>query len=66
MKTTNPCIAVFGTGPDGVRCATCSHLQARQYANRYYKCDLRRISASTATDHRVRWDACGKYEGVTA
>lgn len=66
MNSTNPCIPVYGKGPDGKRCATCKHLRVHQYANRYYKCDLRRMSASAATDHRVRWDACGKYEVVEA
>jgi hypothetical protein len=58
----NPCVRVWGPGPEDAKCKTCSHLHVRRYANTYYKCDLRKMSPSTATDHRVSWRACGKYE----
>ena len=61
----NPCVRLWGVGPDEAKCKTCTHLVARRYYPRtYYKCDLRKMSASTATDHRVSWRACGKYEPV--
>jgi hypothetical protein len=59
----NPMLAVAGPGPAGERCERCRHLyQVGGTAGRYYKCDLRRVSASAATDHRVRWPACGRFE----
>lgn len=58
----NPCIHVWGPGPEGAKCKTCEHLVKWQHARTYYKCDMRRMSASGATDHRVNWRACGKYE----
>lgn len=60
--TINPCIAVYGSGPDGAKCKTCSHLYCKSYGNRYYKCDLRKTSNGPATDHRVNFPSCGKYE----
>jgi hypothetical protein len=60
---TNPMIAYFGRGPDGTRCKTCVHCRYPDgYGRRYYKCDLRRLTHGAATDHRVRWPACGRYE----
>src|SRR5690606_18232630 len=61
-KLFNPCIAVFGQGPEGARCKTCEHLYVKQYAGRYFKCDLRRNSNGPATDHKANWPACGKYK----
>lgn len=58
----NPCVYVFGPGPEGKTCKTCAHLVRRDYAKTYYKCDKRSMSRSEATDHRVGWRACGKYE----
>ena len=58
----NPCIAAFGKGPDGSRCKTCVHLFGKSFAKTYYKCDLRKNSNGPATDHRVNFPACGKYE----
>lgn len=60
-KKVNPCIALYGNGPEGVKCGTCVHLYVKRYANKYYKCGLR-TSGGLATDHRVNWPACGKYE----
>lgn len=59
---TNPCLRLYGEGPEGKRCGSCSHLRANVLANTYYKCDLREISGGPLTDHRVRWPACGRYE----
>jgi len=57
----NPCVRVWGRGPEGKRCKTCSHLVTRQYGRTYYKCDLRKMSACSATDHGCAWNACAKY-----
>lgn len=61
----NPCIAPYGLGPVGALCADCVHLRYAVERNpqaRHYKCDLRRLSHGAATDHKVRWTACGHYE----
>lgn len=59
----NPQVAAFGPGPKGVTCNLCVHLRrVGGVEGRYYKCEMGRVSASTATDHRVGWPACSKYE----
>lgn len=62
MRGTNPMVRVFGEGPPNARCATCAHLLVREYARRYYKCALRKVTGGPATDHRKNWPACGKYQ----
>jgi hypothetical protein len=57
----NPCIAAFGKGPEGARCKSCELLTVKDWGTRYFKCDLRRKSNCTATDHRANWKACGRY-----
>ncbi|MEN6547729.1 MAG: hypothetical protein ABFE07_16975 [Armatimonadia bacterium] len=61
----NPCVRLWGPGPEGAKCRTCTLLVlvVRYGAGRrYYKCRMRRMSMSEATDHRVGWRACAKYE----
>lgn len=64
----NPCVALYGPGPEGKRCRSCSLLLLRDNGNRrWYKCfyrragyDVRKMGAAS-TDHRVSWNACGRY-----
>lgn len=58
----NPCIAVFGAGPDGTRCKDCQHLRSKEGSKTFYKCALRTITNGPATDHKVNWPTCAKYE----
>lgn len=60
---SNPLIPYYGT-TEGERCKTCKHLVRKAYAKVYYKCALRGNvdKASIASDHKVNWPACGKYE----
>lgn len=58
----NPCLALYGPGPEGTKCATCKHLAGLKYSHTYWKCTLRKLSRSAATDHRKNWPACAKYE----
>lgn len=60
----NPCLAVFGAGPVGVTCKTCTHLQRwhGEYRGTHIKCGLRPHSGGAGTDHRVGWPACKRYE----
>lgn len=57
----NPLIAVYGK-TEGKKCKDCSHLYSKEFANKYYKCDLRKDTNGPGTDHRINWNACGKYE----
>jgi hypothetical protein len=58
-KAINPCIAVFGPGPEGALCRKCSHLY---HNGRFLKCDLRAHTNGAATDHKARWPACAKFQ----
>jgi len=63
VPKSNPMVTAVGAGPDGVTCRTCSHLYlVGGVAGRYWKCDLRRVTGGPATDHRVRWPSCARYE----
>ena len=57
----NPCVNVYGRGPEGCICKNCSHLYVKQYSGKYFKCDLRKNTNGPGSDHRVRWPACAKY-----
>lgn len=58
----NPMLRLVGPGPEGRRCGDCVHLLARSLAKTYYKCELRSLSGSATSDHRVRWPACSRFE----
>jgi len=61
----NPCIALYGLGPDGQTCKGCLHLRYHIQSNhkaRFWKCDCRTLTHGRKTDHRVNWPACEKYE----
>lgn len=54
-------IAMYGEMP-GERCGDCVHFISISYANTYHKCDLTRMTHGAATDWRVNWPACGRWE----
>lgn len=59
----NPLRAKYGAGPEGQTCKGCVHLLKIHYHDqRYLKCDMRRLTHGSASDHRARWLACGKFE----
>lgn len=60
----NPCVRVFGAGPDGATCKGCAllYIKHNNSNRRYYGCRLRTRTAGPATDHLVGWRACAKYE----
>lgn len=62
----NPCIALFGPGPDGACCRDCSHMRGVHMSKTYWKCDLRRNTHGSATDHRRSWPACARFHQQTA
>ena len=53
--------ALFGKTPNET-CGTCNNLIRYSQAATWFKCSLARQSASAATDWRMKWDACGKWE----
>ena len=61
LRKLNPMVKIYGPGPSNYRCKDCTHLYAKQFANRYFKCDLRRNTNGPATDHRANWPTCGKF-----
>lgn len=59
----NPCVAAFGVGPTGSKCRDCAKF-LRSWG-RWPKCEYRRRSACSSTDHRAGWNACAKFVEVT-
>jgi len=59
----NPCITKYGIGPIGWHCKECAHLiRVGGHARDYRKCDLRKITNGKASDHKVSWPACARFE----
>lgn len=49
--------------PPGETCGSCVHKRKTPMtAGTYYKCDLGGMSRGPATDIRVRWPACEKWQ----
>ena len=63
---SNPMVRGYGFHDDEpvqTRCKTCRHcLRKRHRSFRGYRCRFRRDSNGPATDHRLKWPACAKYE----
>jgi hypothetical protein len=62
--SANPMVRHHGKGPQGKTCRTCRHAVSvnRGTVRDYWKCTRRGLSRSSATDHRLKWDACRLYE----
>lgn len=60
--TANPMTLLNGLTPSRI-CRDCDHLIWHNpgHGHNFYKCDLRKITSGAATDHRVRWPACGRF-----
>lgn len=48
--------------PEGETCGSCAHHRVKRYSKSYHKCGLTQDSRGPATDIRVRWPACEKWE----
>lgn len=58
----NPCVRLYGA-MEGKKCKDCKHLIRDYYhGTTYIKCELRKMTRGAASDHRVRWDACKRFE----
>jgi hypothetical protein len=53
--------SVYGL-TEGQTCGTCAHCYKKQFSGTYYKCDLTKQTNGPATDWRIGWQACGKWE----
>lgn len=53
-----------GSGPAGETCATCKHsyLHHRSGSKNWYKCALVKPTRGAATDLRLKWAACSRWE----
>lgn len=62
----NPCVRLYGKGPEGKTCKDCALLWCHGRAtHRFYKCKLRTFTHGPGSDHKVRWNACAKFEPKT-
>lgn len=54
----------WGPGPEGERCGTCRFKLSTGLRNtrRYFKCELTKNTWGPATDIRLKWPACAKWE----
>ena len=61
---SNPMIVRHGRGPDGSHCKTCRSLRSQNFGSQrsYWKCIQYSVSHCTASDFRLKWDACRLYE----
>ncbi len=57
----NPCVNLYGPGPDEAQCKDCTQIAGICKAKTYYKCRLRENTHGKATDHKLRWSACAKF-----
>ena len=60
-KYGNGYAAAPGSGPDGETCGTCKHLVVKEYANKYFKCGIGKITGGAGTDIRKKSLACHKW-----
>jgi hypothetical protein len=69
VRDPNPCVALYGPGPAGMKCKSCALLLGPwgHGKKHWYKCSIRRSSVdahrlgAASTDHRISWNACGRY-----
>lgn len=54
--------APIGSGPKGETCRTCVHATSRTFAKTYWKCGLVKATGGPATDIRLKWAACSRWE----
>lgn len=59
----NPCIRMYGPGPENTICKKCVHLNRHAGGNKsFLKCTLRgKPTHGPATDHYANWPACANY-----
>ena len=62
----NPCVLLFGPGPDGKQCRDCAQLAGIAYSKTVFKCRMRpNLTHGAKTDQRKTYPACAKFEQRT-
>lgn len=46
----------------GRMCKMCRYIMCKEWGRNYYKCQIWKVSNSSATDIRLKDTACGKFE----
>ena len=64
-KGENPCIALYGKGPEDKKCGECALLVGIAHSRTFYKCRLRKNTNGPASDHKRKYPACGRFEQRT-
>ncbi len=49
-------------GPEISRCGSCSHMYERKVGRTFKKCDLVRETCGAASDIKLRWRGCVRWE----
>ena len=49
-------------GPEGETCGTCQHATERARSRTWWKCGIGRDTRCAASDIRLRWRACSRWE----
>jgi ribosomal protein L37AE/L43A len=63
IESSNPMVRAYDRGPEGTKCKDCKFLLRDKYHDyTYLKCEKRGITRGSGTDHRAKWEACGKFE----
>lgn len=65
VKHENPCIDLYGPGPEGKQCKDCARLLCFAASSNFYKCRLRKVTHGKATDHLLRYQACSRFQQRT-
>jgi hypothetical protein len=60
-REPNPCRRLYGPGPADKTCSSCALLAGHGNERTYWKCTLRELTAGAGSDHKRRWQACGRY-----
>jgi len=60
----NPCVRLYGAGPEGKKCKQCALLYRKCYSRCYLKCRMRPDTNGPGTDHKARWNACAKFKPI--
>jgi hypothetical protein len=61
-KHSNPCVALYGKGPEGTTCGQCVQIAGISMAKTFYKCRLRTNTHGAKSDHKLRYPTCGRFE----
>lgn len=59
----NPLVSLYGLHRDNKKCSDCAYLLRKSSGARTYsKCERRGVTNGKATDHSMRFEACGLFK----